>query len=152
MCQSAFKEFTANRFGVDKMNPVPNMTPYRTGYPVDSIQSSSDQDPDLNRRTKVYQQIVGSINWPAQCTHPGVAPVLTFLSVYNLAPNHQNYKATHPRTEATRVPWNKERKKLKLSCNGETTNSAEIWRKDDELLAPSFIKNTWIITSFIILG
>ena len=29
----------------------------------------------------------------AQCTRPDVAPALTFLSSYNLAPHHQHYKA-----------------------------------------------------------
>jgi len=28
LCQSTFTEFTSQRFGVDHMNPVPNMTPY----------------------------------------------------------------------------------------------------------------------------
>ena len=37
LCQSAFTEFTAQRFGVDKMNQTPNMTPYRSGMPIDSI-------------------------------------------------------------------------------------------------------------------
>ena len=30
LCQSAFAEYTAHRFGVDKMNRTPNMTPYRS--------------------------------------------------------------------------------------------------------------------------
>ena len=93
LCQSAFTEFTSQRFGVDKMNPVPNMTPYRSGYPIDAIPPSDPHDPDLKRRTKIYQQIIGSINWLAQCTRPDVAPALTFLSSYNLAPHHQHYKA-----------------------------------------------------------
>ena len=93
LCQSAFTEFTSNRFGVDKMNRVPNMSPYRSGMPIDSIPNADPHDPDLKRRTKLYQQIIGSINWLAQCSRPDVAPALTFLSSYNLAPHHQHYKA-----------------------------------------------------------
>ncbi len=37
LTQSAFVEYTAHRFAIDKLNPVPNMTPYRSGIPIDSI-------------------------------------------------------------------------------------------------------------------
>ncbi|KAL7517026.1 hypothetical protein ACHAWF_000102, partial [Thalassiosira exigua] len=36
MCQSAFSEHAAHRFGVDRMARVPNMTPWRSGLPIDS--------------------------------------------------------------------------------------------------------------------
>ena len=72
--QSAFTEFAAARFSVDKMNRVPNMTPYRSGLPIDSLPPPRDGDPDLKRRTKVYQGIIGSINWLATCTRPDIAP------------------------------------------------------------------------------
>ena len=93
LTQTAFTEHSAHRFGVDKMNREPNMTPYRSGYPIDSIPSPSKADPDLKRRTKVYQSIVGSINWLATCTRPDIAPALTFLASYSNAPHHQHYKA-----------------------------------------------------------
>lgn len=93
MCQSAFTDFTAHRFGVDKYNLTPNMTPYRSGLPIDSIPPPASDDPDLARRTKVYQRIVGSINWLATCTRPDVAPVLTFLATYTNSPSQQHYKA-----------------------------------------------------------
>jgi len=93
LCQSAFTEYTAHRFGVDKMNRTPNMTPYRSGYPIDSIPNADPDDPDLKRRTKVYQSIVGCINWLATCTRPDISPALTFLSSYNMAPHHQHYKS-----------------------------------------------------------
>ena len=93
LCQSAFTEHTAHRFAVSKMKRVPNMTPYRPGLPIDSIPPPSDSDPDLKRRTKVYQSIVGSINWLATCTRPDIAPCLTFLSTYSCKPNVQHYRA-----------------------------------------------------------
>ena len=91
--QTAFTEFSAHRFGLDKVNRTPNMTPYRSGLPIDSISPPSSNDPDQKRRTKVYQSIVGSINWLATCTRPDVAPALTFLASYNMAPAHQHYVA-----------------------------------------------------------
>ena len=93
LCQSAFAEYTAHRFGVDKMNRTPNMTPYRSGMPIDSIPPPDPNDPDGPRRKKVYQSIVGSINWLACCTRPDIAPCLTFLASYLQAPSHQHYKS-----------------------------------------------------------
>ena len=37
LCQSAFTEFASHRFGIDNMNRIPNMTPYRSGLPIDSL-------------------------------------------------------------------------------------------------------------------
>eukprot|EP00956_Cyclotella_meneghiniana_P015762 scaffold24459_cov75-Cyclotella_meneghiniana.AAC.3 len=93
LTQSAFTEYAAHRFAIDKLNPVPNMTPYRSGIPIDSIPPPDPQDPDFKRRTKCYQGIVGCINWLATCTRPDVAPALTFLASYNTNPSHQHYKA-----------------------------------------------------------
>jgi hypothetical protein len=69
------------------------MTPYRSGIPIDSIPAADPKDPDLKRRTKVYQSIVGSINWVATCTRPDVSPVLSFLASYSNCPSHQHYKS-----------------------------------------------------------
>ena len=51
LSQTAFTEFTAHRFGVDWMTRVPNMTPYRSGLPINSIAPPDPDDPDLPRRT-----------------------------------------------------------------------------------------------------
>eukprot|EP00804_Cyclotella_cryptica_P014486 CCRYP_004818-RA/>CCRYP_004818-RA protein AED:0.46 eAED:0.37 QI:0/0/0/1/1/1/2/0/357 len=75
------------------MNPVPNMTPYWSGLPIDAIPPPDPTDPDLKRRTKCYQSMVGCINWLATCTRPDVCPVLTFLASYSQNPAHQHYKA-----------------------------------------------------------
>ena len=93
LTQTAFTEFSAHRFGVGRMNRIPNMTPYRSGIPIDSIPSPDPSDPDLPRRTKVYQRIVGSINWLATCTRPDISPVLTSLASYSNQPSHHHYKA-----------------------------------------------------------
>ena len=93
LCQSAFTNYATHCFGVASMNPVPNMTPYRSGLPIDAIPNVDPEDVDLKWRTKVYQSIIGCINWLATCTRPDISPALTFLSSYNLAPHHQHYKA-----------------------------------------------------------
>jgi hypothetical protein len=37
LTQSAFVEYSAHRFAIDKFSPVPNMTPYWSDTPIDSI-------------------------------------------------------------------------------------------------------------------
>ena len=63
LCQSAFTKFTGQCFGVDKFNRTPNITPYRAGYPIDTIPNANPKDLDLKCHTKFYQSIAGCINW-----------------------------------------------------------------------------------------
>ena len=49
LCQSAFTKFTAHRFSVQSANKVPNMTPYRSSFPIDSILLVDPLDIDPNR-------------------------------------------------------------------------------------------------------
>jgi hypothetical protein len=62
LSQTAFMEYTAHQFAIDKFKQVPNMTPYRSGLKIDSIPPPPPNDPDQKRRTKCYQSIVGCIN------------------------------------------------------------------------------------------
>ena len=93
LSQTAFTEFTAHHFGVNKMTRVSNMTPYRSGLPIDSIGPPDPDDPNLPRQTKVYQRIVGCINWLVTCIRPDIAPSLTLLAAYSNKPSAQHYKA-----------------------------------------------------------
>jgi hypothetical protein len=93
LTQSAFVEYSAHRFAIDNLYPVPNMTPYRSGIPIDSIAPPDPKDQDHKRRTKCYQAIVGCINWLATCTRPDIAPALTFLASYSTNPSYQHYKS-----------------------------------------------------------
>jgi hypothetical protein len=49
LTQSAFVEYSAHRFAIDSLSPVPNMTPYRSGMPIDSIAPPDPKDPDHNK-------------------------------------------------------------------------------------------------------
>ena len=53
LSQATFTEHLAQRFSVDTMNKTPNMTPYRSGLPIDSIPASDPNDPDLLRNSAV---------------------------------------------------------------------------------------------------
>ena len=74
------------------MHRVPNMTPYRFGLPIDSLPPPHAYGLDLKCHTKVYKDIVGSINWLATCTCPDITPVLTFLPSCSTNLSKQHYK------------------------------------------------------------
>ena len=91
--QLTFTEFTAHIFLVHTENKVPNMTRYRSGFPIDSIPLIDLLDPDLPHQKQLYQIIVGCINWLATYNLPYIAPALTFLASYRNSPCPQHYKA-----------------------------------------------------------
>ena len=90
---SVFTEFTAHRFSVQITNKVPNMNPYHSGFPIDSIPPVDPIDHDLPHQIKVYQNIFGCINWLATCIRPDISPVITFLASYSNSPQPQHYQA-----------------------------------------------------------
>ena len=94
ICKSSFNELIAHRLLVQSENKVPNMTPYCSGFPIDSIPPVDPLDPDLPRRRQVYQSIFGCINWLETCTSTDIAHVFTFLASYRNYPHPQHYKAT----------------------------------------------------------
>jgi hypothetical protein len=53
LSQSAVVEYTAHRFAIDKLNPVPNMTPYCSGIPIDSLAPPAPDDPELKKEDKM---------------------------------------------------------------------------------------------------
>ena len=70
------------------------MTPYRSGFPVDSIPPVDPLDTDINRGRQVHQSIVGCINWLETFTRTDIAPVIKFLASYIKSPHPQQYNAT----------------------------------------------------------
>ena len=69
------------------------MTPYHSGFRIDSIPPVDPLDPDLPHQRQVYQSIFYCINWHETCTRPDIAPVLKFLASYSNYPHSQHYKA-----------------------------------------------------------
>ena len=92
--QLELTEFNAHWFSVHTAKKVPNMIPYCSGFPIDSIPPIDPLYPDLPRQKQAYQGIFGCINWLATWTLPNIAPALKFLALYRNAPHPQHYKAT----------------------------------------------------------
>ena len=74
-------------------NITPDATPYCSGLPIDTCpESDEDKDsPEFLERKRKYQSIVGSTWWLAQTsTHPNLAPLHSFLLVYNNKPSRSH--------------------------------------------------------------
>ena len=94
LCQSALTELTAHQFSVQSANFFPNMTPYRSGFPIDSIPPIDPLNPDIPCQRQFYKSIFGCKNWIATYTHHDIAPVITFFASYSNYTHPQHYKAT----------------------------------------------------------
>ena len=70
------------------------MTPYCSGFPIDSIPPVNPLDPDLPRQRQVYHSMVGCINWLATFTRTYIAPDITFIASYRNYTHPQHYKST----------------------------------------------------------
>lgn len=78
----------------------PVLTPYRSGYPVDSIlpqSQSNPQDPQSSPTTKdlrdEMRQLVGSLNWLSQGTRPDLSTITSMLAKYQNSPTKQHVEA-----------------------------------------------------------
>ena len=70
------------------------MTPYRPGFPIDSIPDTDPDNPDLPKCKATYQSICVSLNWIAISTHPDAAIIMSFLDSYQGAQNHGHYETS----------------------------------------------------------
>jgi hypothetical protein len=66
LSQSAFTEFTAHQFAVDRINRTPHMTPYRSGFPIDAI-PPTDPHKSLSINCWLYQ-LAGHQHSPGCCS------------------------------------------------------------------------------------
>ena len=73
-------------------NPHMNFpkTPYRSGFPVDKIDSIHGDFENQPTMTKTMQQFVGCLNWLSISTRPDIATITNILSKYTAKPTQQH--------------------------------------------------------------
>ena len=65
-------------------------TPYRSGFPVDKINSIQGDFENQEQLTKTMQQLVGCLNWLSISTRPDIATITNILSKYTSKPTPQH--------------------------------------------------------------
>ena len=76
--------------GLDKPQTLTSPTPYRSGYPVDSIPDVDMTTEERDKLNKTLQELVGSMNWLSTQTRPDIATITNIISQYNTkcSPGH----------------------------------------------------------------
>jgi hypothetical protein len=90
LTQQSFLETLIDFMGLKPASILTFTTPYRLGYPIDSVIHTpmNPHDRDVLRLT--YQSLVGSLNWLVHTTRPDLATVVSLLAQHqsNLSPGH----------------------------------------------------------------
>jgi len=93
LSQQAFTENLINQAGLDNPSVTTNLTPYRSGYPIDSIKSvklPQEQQAQLEQELRSY---VGSFLWLSQGTRPDIATITNILSKHQNKPTPAHISA-----------------------------------------------------------
>ena len=95
LSQKAFAQNLVERHRLNNINYNPRVSPYRSGYPIDSFPSAEVDEDDKHfvRRRHSYRSLVGGLNWLATNTRPDLAPVVSFLASYNHCPSKQHVES-----------------------------------------------------------
>ena len=63
-------------------------TPYRSGYPIDTITPTTTLTPSQRlQQTKHFQSLVGSLNWLSISTRPDIATATNLLAKHSCSPS-----------------------------------------------------------------
>ena len=93
LTQQSFIDTLLETLGINIDNVSHFSTPYRSGYPVDSVafveMSSSDRD---KLRLK-FQSLVGSLNWLAHTTRPDLSTIVSLLAQHQSLPSPGHYES-----------------------------------------------------------
>ena len=90
MTQQADVIALVKKVGLDKTDSLTAKTPYRSGYPVDTIPHKDMPLSERHKLNKKLQELVGSLTWLATITRPDIATITNILSQYNhnCSPGH----------------------------------------------------------------
>jgi deoxyuridine 5'-triphosphate nucleotidohydrolase len=82
LSQEAFIENLCQLANLDNENVNPTRTPYKSGYPVDSIPYFDSQEPDKSNRIHTMQVFIGCLTWLSMSTRPDIATITNLLAKY----------------------------------------------------------------------
>ena len=80
MSQEAFIDNLSNMCGLDGPVNAP-LSPYRSGYPVDSIPKSKLDPEDQKEATQLMRVLIGCLNWLSISTRPDISTITNMLAI-----------------------------------------------------------------------
>ena len=94
MSQEAFSESLISQNGLSHISTKVNMTPYKSGFPVDSIQPDPNIDKTKQQELETkYRSMVGSLLWLSQGTRPDLATITNMLAKYQNRPTPKHIES-----------------------------------------------------------
>ena len=78
------------KVGLNKPQSLSAPTPYRSGFPVDTVPHIDLPQNQRDKLNKILQELTGSLNWLATQTRPDIATITNIISQYNTkcSPGH----------------------------------------------------------------
>ena len=88
LSQEAYAQNVVETYRLTSINFNPLATPYRSGCPIDTTQSTTidEEEQAFVRRREGYQSLVGRLTWLATNTRPDLFTAVSFLSSYSSCP------------------------------------------------------------------
>ena len=90
LSQEAFADNLIQQAGLDQFSTKSNLTPFRSGNPVDSIPTTTKQNADKSTEMRSY---VGSLLWLSLGTRPDLSTITNILAKYQNNPSPQHIAA-----------------------------------------------------------
>jgi deoxyuridine 5'-triphosphate nucleotidohydrolase len=100
------------------------ITPYRNGYPIDSIPDITYDEITQKRLTLQMQTLVGSLNWLSISTRPDIATVTSILAKYCKNPSQG-----HIDSALRVIKYLKGTKSMKICFSSKQNNTLESFTK-----------------------
>ena len=91
--QEAFILDVVDRYKLSNCNTSPRATPFRSGFPVDTIAPSTLTSDAQEPLTKTYQQVIGDLNWLSISTRPDITAIVSLLAAHSQKPSPAHYDA-----------------------------------------------------------
>ena len=85
--QEAFILDVVDRHNLSDCNKSTRATPFRSGFPVDTINQSTLSDTLQAPITKTFQQVIGDLNWLSISTRPDITAIVSLLSAHSHKPS-----------------------------------------------------------------
>jgi hypothetical protein len=93
LSQEGYAATIVEEMGLSNANKTPLMTPYRSGFPIDTIPSIEISPEDRAPLIGKMQSWLGMINWLQMCTRPDLATVFSLLATHMHKPSPGHIEA-----------------------------------------------------------
>jgi len=90
MSQEAFADNLIQQANLSAISSTSNLTPFRSGNPVDSIEENTQHDPKLEHEMRSY---VGSLLWFSIGTRPDLSTITNILAKHQIRPSKKHIAA-----------------------------------------------------------